>query len=75
MYTWKKVKEAGNRLFAPEKGGSYNIFETRPLDPRILAYCAQDVAARIDVSTRGCNEERNSRTKRDLGAKDFTWLR
>jgi exonuclease 3'-5' domain-containing protein 1 len=41
---WKEVKEAGNRLFSPEKGGSYTIFERRPLDPRILAYCAQDVA-------------------------------
>lgn len=41
---WKEVKEAGNRLFSPEKGGSYTIFEQRPLDPRILAYCAQDVA-------------------------------
>ena len=40
---WKETKEAGNRLFTPEKGGSY-IFEQRPLDPRILAYCAQDVA-------------------------------
>lgn len=41
---WKEVKAAGNRLFSPEKGGSYTIFEQRPLDPRILAYCAQDVA-------------------------------
>jgi exonuclease 3'-5' domain-containing protein 1 len=41
---WKEVKEAGNRLFSPEKGGSYTIFEQRPLDHRILEYCAQDVA-------------------------------
>ena len=41
---WKEVKEAGTRLFLPDKGGSYAIFEQRPLDPRILAYCAQDVA-------------------------------
>lgn len=41
---WKEVKEAGIRLFLPEKGGSYTIFEQRPLDPRILEYCAQDVA-------------------------------
>jgi exonuclease 3'-5' domain-containing protein 1 len=41
---WKKVKEAGNRLFSPENGGSYSVFEQRPLDPRILEYCAQDVA-------------------------------
>ena len=41
---WKQVKEEGNVLFSPEKGGSYDIFEQRPLDARILAYCAQDVA-------------------------------
>jgi len=41
---WKEVKEAGINLFSPAKGGSYTIFETRPLDSRIIAYCAQDVA-------------------------------
>ena len=43
-HTWKQVKEAGIALFSPREGGSYTIFEERPLDPRILAYCAQDVA-------------------------------
>jgi exonuclease 3'-5' domain-containing protein 1 len=46
---WKAVKEAGVKLFAPEKGGSYEVFEKRPLDPRILAYCAQDVALLPDL--------------------------
>ena len=41
---WKEVKEAGINLFLPGKGGSYTIFEKRPLDPRMIAYCAQDVA-------------------------------
>jgi len=41
---WKTVKEAGHALFSPKKGGSFAIFEQRPLDARILAYCAQDVA-------------------------------
>ena len=41
---WKVIKEAGVALFAPEKGGSYTVFETRPMDPRISSYCAQDVA-------------------------------
>ena len=41
---WRRIKEAGNRLFSPEKGGSYTIFERRPLDPRMIEYCAQDVA-------------------------------
>ena len=31
-------------MFSPEKGGSYTIFDQRPLDPRMIEYCAQDVA-------------------------------
>jgi len=28
---WKTIKDAGVALFAPEKGGSYTVFETRPV--------------------------------------------
>ena len=38
-------------MFSPEKGGSYDIFEKRPLDPRILAYCAQDIALLFQLET------------------------
>lgn len=41
---WRRTKEAGVKLFKPEEGGSYAVFEERPLDARILAYCAQDVS-------------------------------
>lgn len=41
---WLRVKNAGAALCFPDKGGSYDVFEKRPLDPRILAYSAQDVA-------------------------------
>ncbi|KAK6526496.1 hypothetical protein TWF694_005079 [Orbilia ellipsospora] len=37
-------KEAGVKLFAPEKGGSYEVFNERPLRPEIGQYCVQDVA-------------------------------
>lgn len=40
---WQDVKEAGVKLFAPEKGGSYDVFHQRPLLPAIASYCAQDV--------------------------------
>ncbi|KAJ5654179.1 hypothetical protein N7490_001182 [Penicillium lividum] len=40
---WKRTKETGRRLFAPEMGGSYEVFNTRPLTDEILQYCAQDV--------------------------------
>lgn len=46
---WKKVKEEGIKLFLPHFGGAYEIFEQRPLDPRIIAYSAQDVALLFDL--------------------------
>lgn len=41
---WLAVKNKGLDLFAPEKGGSYEVFNKRPMDPDIVAYCVQDVA-------------------------------
>jgi exonuclease 3'-5' domain-containing protein 1 len=46
---WEPVKQAGLRLFQPEFGGSYSVFEERPLDPRIVAYCAQDVTLLFEL--------------------------
>ncbi|KAG7004660.1 3'-5' exonuclease [Physcia stellaris] len=40
---WKASKEKGLALFDPERGGSYEIFNTRPLPDDIVTYCAQDV--------------------------------
>ncbi|KAI9756535.1 MAG: hypothetical protein M4579_003794 [Chaenotheca gracillima] len=41
--TWKDVKEVGVKLFAPERGGSFEVFNVRPLSKKIEAYCVQDV--------------------------------
>jgi exonuclease 3'-5' domain-containing protein 1 len=41
---WRLTKERGRRLFAPEKGGRYDVFNERPLKPEIIQYCKQDVA-------------------------------
>jgi exonuclease 3'-5' domain-containing protein 1 len=40
---WVQTKESGLRLFAPEKGGRYEVFNERPLPDAIKFYCAQDV--------------------------------
>jgi exonuclease 3'-5' domain-containing protein 1 len=48
---WQRVKEVGSRLFRPELGGSYEVFEKRPLDPRILQYAAQDVLLLFQLET------------------------
>ena len=37
------IKYAGIRLFAPEKGGSYEVFNERPLKDELIKYCVQDV--------------------------------
>ncbi|KAF9251021.1 hypothetical protein DTO027I6_1648 [Penicillium roqueforti] len=40
---WKASKEKGLKLFAPEHGGSYDVFDVRPLPDDIMEYCVQDV--------------------------------
>ncbi|KAH8749593.1 ribonuclease H-like domain-containing protein, partial [Hyaloscypha finlandica] len=40
---WKETKEKGLNLFAPERGGSYDVFNARPLAKDLLLYCIQDV--------------------------------
>ncbi|KAJ5771461.1 uncharacterized protein N7511_003512 [Penicillium nucicola] len=41
--TWHLAKEIGKRLFDPQLGGRYEVFNERPLKPEILIYCRQDV--------------------------------
>ncbi|KIV89994.1 hypothetical protein PV10_07344 [Exophiala mesophila] len=40
---WQSIKEAGKKLFAPDKGGSYEMFNARPLPATLVQYCVQDV--------------------------------
>jgi exonuclease 3'-5' domain-containing protein 1 len=40
---WKEVKDAGKKLFAPELGGNYAVFDQRPLSAEIVTYSVQDV--------------------------------
>jgi exonuclease 3'-5' domain-containing protein 1 len=40
---WMQAKEKGAKLFKPGQGGSFEVFNERPLREDIQAYCAQDV--------------------------------
>ncbi|KAJ8132956.1 hypothetical protein O1611_g672 [Lasiodiplodia mahajangana] len=40
---WKLDKENGERLWNPQKGGSYSVFNARPLSNSISSYCVGDV--------------------------------
>ena len=41
--TWQSTKEKGLQPFAPERGGSYEVFNRRPLPKDLSLYCVQDV--------------------------------
>lgn len=47
--SWTRTKDIGISLFDPKKGGSYQIFEKRPLDQRLVTYCANDVALMLKL--------------------------
>ena len=40
---WKATKQRTLVLFAPEHGGSYEVFNIRPIRPDIIDYCTKDV--------------------------------
>jgi exonuclease 3'-5' domain-containing protein 1 len=40
---FKATKDQGVRLFDPARGGSYAVFDQRPLSAEVANYCAQDV--------------------------------
>ena len=42
--TWSRDREAGEQLFRPELGGSYDVFNKRPLADDIVRYCVGNVA-------------------------------
>eukprot|EP00967_Tisochrysis_lutea_P106509 scaffold163398_cov35-Tisochrysis_lutea.AAC.1 len=39
----KAIKEEGNKLFAPERGGSYDVWLRRPLPHALIRYAVADV--------------------------------
>lgn len=41
--SWLATKATGKKLFGPEFGGSYAVFDERPLSDTIKMYCSQDV--------------------------------
>lgn len=43
MRSLESLKEQGLHLFAPERGGTYAVWEKRPLSAELVQYCAADV--------------------------------
>lgn len=45
----ERVKQEGKLLFAPELGGSYGVWEDRPLQVELVAYCVADVGHMVGM--------------------------
>ena len=43
LASWKQAKEKGKKLFKAEHGGSYEVFNQRPIPEDIISYCVGDV--------------------------------
>ena len=43
LANWKLAKQEEERLFNPEHGGSYEVFNQRPIPDKITSYCVGDV--------------------------------
>ncbi|KAI6779326.1 uncharacterized protein J7T54_000424 [Emericellopsis cladophorae] len=43
LASWKLAKENGTKLFNPKSGGSFTVFEKRPIPSEIISYCVGDV--------------------------------
>ncbi|TVY91985.1 hypothetical protein LAWI1_G002667 [Lachnellula willkommii] len=41
---WRYLKDRVTRLYDPAHGGSYEVFNERPMRPEVAEYCAQGVA-------------------------------
>jgi exonuclease 3'-5' domain-containing protein 1 len=40
---WKTVRDQGQKLIAPARGGRYQVLQERPLSADVIKYCVEDV--------------------------------
>ncbi len=74
LASWKAAKEKGERLFKAEYGGSYEVFNQRPIPEEILSYCVGDVICLPELRDRfwqgayGWRDLVNEETKKRVAA-------
>tara|TARA_R110002003_G_scaffold2519_1_gene24404 strand:- start:2148 stop:2879 length:732 start_codon:yes stop_codon:yes gene_type:complete len=52
LASWKLAKEKGERLFMAKHGGSFDIFNKRPIPEDIISYCVGDVQCLPELRDR-----------------------
>ena len=55
LASWKLVKEKGEQLFKVEHGGSFEVFNRRPIPEEIISYCVGDVQCLPELRDRFWN--------------------
>ncbi|KAF1834759.1 hypothetical protein BDW02DRAFT_321722 [Decorospora gaudefroyi] len=56
LASWKLAKKKGERLFKAEHGGSYDVFNQRPIPEDISSYCIGDVQYLPELRDRFCTQ-------------------
>jgi exonuclease 3'-5' domain-containing protein 1 len=62
--TMSELKQKGRELFVPQLGGSFAVWEQRPLHPELLEYAAVDVKYMIQMKEKNEQEEFNAEISR-----------
>jgi len=57
LASWKLAKEKGERMFKAEHGGSYEVFNQRPIPEEIISYCVGDVRCLPELRDRFWNSQ------------------
>ena len=57
LASWKLAKEKGERLYKVEHGGSYDVFNQRPIPEDILSYCVGDVQYLPELRSSFCTQQ------------------
>ncbi len=55
-----KLKARGLKLFAPDKGGSYDVWEERPLNRVLVDYAASDVTSLLKIFEEYADQARTA---------------
>jgi exonuclease 3'-5' domain-containing protein 1 len=56
LRSWKLAKKKGEQLFKPEQGGSYAVFNQRPIPKDIIHYCVGDVQYLPELRDSFCTQ-------------------
>eukprot|EP00930_Biecheleria_cincta_P030460 TRINITY_DN21102_c0_g2_i2.p1 TRINITY_DN21102_c0_g2~~TRINITY_DN21102_c0_g2_i2.p1 ORF type:complete len:332 (-),score=69.35 TRINITY_DN21102_c0_g2_i2:115-1110(-) len=66
------IKDAGQKMFVPELGGSYEVWKQRPFPPELLEYAAADVKFLLDMRSLWADDCVDESSRLDSTVKEIS---